>query len=259
MNWIIGDVHGCYYTLLSLIRKIKRKDKHPTFIFVGDYCDRGKHSKEVINYLIHLQKKENVVCVRGNHDDVIDYLINNHALGQMSEWVVGFPTPEKVVAWFCYHGLDLTLRSYGVDIRTTGPYGQTNYAEAAQEFKETIPEHHKDFFKNLPLFWESDSHFVCHGFFDPGKELPRSLKFIRSEQYEEMMWGRFRIIEQCKWDKIGVFGHTPYTSMLKLDKVRVVDTGVFMGGPLTALCCETDTAISVKADNRDLIDKWRKK
>lgn len=259
MIYIIGDVHGCYYALLSLIDKIKSKDKHPSFVFTGDYCDRGKNTKQTIEYLIQFSQKENVNFVRGNHDDVMDYIVNGQAAGHPSEWVVGAPTPEKAMSWFVQHGFDLTMSSYGVGIQTSGPYGQKDYTTAVMDLREAVPESHKRFFSSLPLYWENDTHFVCHGFIDPGIELPRSLKFLKSDKIDEMLWGRFGLVIRCEWDKIGVFGHTPYDSVLKMDKVRLIDTGSFTGNKLTAYCCETDKEIFVKPDERDVDSRYLKK
>ena len=47
--YIIGDVHGCFYTLEKLLSKL---NKNSEIIFVGDLCDRGFYSKEVIELII---------------------------------------------------------------------------------------------------------------------------------------------------------------------------------------------------------------
>ena len=60
---IIGDVHGCYKTLIALIEKLP-KDRNITF--VGDLIDRGPGSKDVVEFV----RKNNYRCVRGNHEDM---------------------------------------------------------------------------------------------------------------------------------------------------------------------------------------------
>ena len=57
----IGDVHGCYNTLKKLTRKLP---KDSTLIFLGDLCNRGKYSKDVIDFVI----KNNYQCLIGNHE-----------------------------------------------------------------------------------------------------------------------------------------------------------------------------------------------
>ncbi len=71
MKWCIGDVHGSYFTLVALIEKINRKDKNAELIFLGDYCDRGPRSKQVIKYIIKNIKENKIKAVRGNHEDLM--------------------------------------------------------------------------------------------------------------------------------------------------------------------------------------------
>jgi len=58
MRYCIGDVHGCFKTLESLVQQILVKDKNPEFYFVGDLIDSGPDSKSVIDYLIELKQKD---------------------------------------------------------------------------------------------------------------------------------------------------------------------------------------------------------
>lgn len=69
---IIGDVHGCYKTLMALMEKLP-KDRR--VCFVGDLIDRGPLSKEVVRFV----RENNHLCVIGNHEDMS---INN-----VTEWV----------------------------------------------------------------------------------------------------------------------------------------------------------------------------
>lgn len=59
--FIIGDVHGCFETLTSLLNKIDQNEK---IVFVGDLIDRGLESAKVLNLII--EKQFDVVL--GNHE-----------------------------------------------------------------------------------------------------------------------------------------------------------------------------------------------
>ena len=61
MTYIIGDVHGEFDSLRLLTDKLPKDSK---LIFVGDLVDRGKKSKEVVEFV----KSNNYLCVLGNHD-----------------------------------------------------------------------------------------------------------------------------------------------------------------------------------------------
>lgn len=262
MHFVIGDVHGCFHTLTKLLEKIKIADENAKLIFVGDYVDRGFLNKETVELMIKLQS-EGAVCLCGNHDNVINYLLNDEYIGRIEEMIWGKPSLEKVFQWWCQNGLLETIESYGVTAhrRTFPPYSQSLFTDAAHEFREKVPQSHKDFFASLPLFWEIDTHFACHAYMRPGEPLPRSLNFITSDRFEETLWSRFPnnfiLNGQTSWDKIGVFGHTPTKSYgspvpIKVDKVRLIDTGVFLGNYLCAYSCEQDDWILQSTDGRDI-------
>lgn len=257
MQWIVGDVHGAFHTLTKLLEKVRTADEVAKLVFVGDYVDRGRLNKEVVDLMISLQA-QGAVCLRGNHDDIIDYLLNDHCYSHIREWVSGKVTPANVTRWWYQNGFAPTLDSYGV------PDGNPDRVHA--QFCENVPADHKAFFQRLELFWFNETHFACHGLFRHNEDLPRDFKFVKSERFEETLWGRYKDSEvggldlktPVIWDKIGVFGHTPtwlYGSPtpIKFEKIRLIDTGGFKPwGYLTAYCCETDDWILQATDTRDV-------
>ena len=69
----IGDIHGCLGELISLHKKILTHDKfdvkNDLIIYLGDYIDRGRDSKGVIDQIIKLQKNNiRTINLMGNHD-----------------------------------------------------------------------------------------------------------------------------------------------------------------------------------------------
>ena len=69
MQWVIGDVHGCFVELLNLLRQIQFRPTSDEVIFLGDLVDRGEHSKAVVDFVREGQAKGYFRVVRGNHDD----------------------------------------------------------------------------------------------------------------------------------------------------------------------------------------------
>lgn len=66
---IVGDLHGDYKTLCSLLEVVDvNKD---AIIFLGDYADRGLFGVEVIRTVSSLVKNNgrNVLPLKGNHED----------------------------------------------------------------------------------------------------------------------------------------------------------------------------------------------
>lgn len=66
--FIIGDIHGCYFTLQKMLEKWNPEVEK--LVFLGDYVNKGKHSFAVLEFLINLQKKykNQIVLLKGNND-----------------------------------------------------------------------------------------------------------------------------------------------------------------------------------------------
>lgn len=66
-TFVVGDVHGCYYTLLDLLDATLRFDLTKDLLYcTGDLVDRGKFSLEVLS--LFMNNTEAFMSVRGNHD-----------------------------------------------------------------------------------------------------------------------------------------------------------------------------------------------
>ena len=70
---IIGDIHGCYHALCSLLEKIKPEPGKDILVFLGDLFDRGPDSFSVFNKIKLLAEcfGENFILLRGNHEDYL--------------------------------------------------------------------------------------------------------------------------------------------------------------------------------------------
>lgn len=69
---VFGDIHGQLRDLLILFRAFGLPgERVPSFVFNGDFVDRGSHSLDVVGLLFALKiiLPEHVWLVRGNHED----------------------------------------------------------------------------------------------------------------------------------------------------------------------------------------------
>ncbi len=67
----IGDSHEDVHTLKALIQKIDERNPHNILILIGDYLDKGNHTKEMIEYLFELKKNRTVLIIEGNHESFV--------------------------------------------------------------------------------------------------------------------------------------------------------------------------------------------
>ena len=78
----IGDIHGCSIALAALIKAIDLRPDD-TLVTLGDYVDRGLDSKGVLDFLIKLETRCQLISLIGNHDAVmlgaIDYQLRIEA------------------------------------------------------------------------------------------------------------------------------------------------------------------------------------
>ena len=76
----IGDIHGDIKKLRRLLAAVETLYTDQQIVFLGDYVDKGSHSKEVINLLLEVKFKYKSKCVFliGNHELVCLMPTTNH-------------------------------------------------------------------------------------------------------------------------------------------------------------------------------------
>src|SRR3954451_3451631 len=75
LTFAIGDVHGCVDKLQGLLAACDsvRAGHDARYVLVGDYIDRGPHSRDVVDFLMHRQRSDGgrLVCLRGTHEQML--------------------------------------------------------------------------------------------------------------------------------------------------------------------------------------------
>lgn len=66
----VGDLHGDYYALLSVLSILWNELEEYVIVFLGDYVDRGYMQLETLSLLLNLKQeyRRNVIMLRGNHE-----------------------------------------------------------------------------------------------------------------------------------------------------------------------------------------------
>ncbi|RLB90867.1 MAG: serine/threonine protein phosphatase [Deltaproteobacteria bacterium] len=195
----IGDIHGCLDKLTSLMRILDIDTEKDTLVFMGDYIDRGPHSKEVVEYLIDLAgRQDRVIFLKGNHELMLQNYVNGTDM-----------------LTFLANGGEATLQSYLRDAPYPG--------------NRAIPEKHLDFFDSLRLYYDTDDFLFVHAGLRPNVPL--------EEQDEmDMLWIRDEFIySDFSFGKRVIFGHTPFPEPLVMKNKIGIDTGAVYGNKLTCV------------------------
>jgi serine/threonine protein phosphatase 1 len=197
--FVIGDIHGYLNKLTKLMDMIQPDADKDLLVFIGDYIDRGPRSKEVVDYMIDLKKRQtHMVCLLGNHEMMfMDYLIYG-----------------KEKKSFLINGGRETLKSYKMK-------------EADAE--SIIPEEHLVFFNSLKPYYETKNYIFVHAGLREG--IPLS-----EQKLEDLIWIRREFIDSThNFGKLVIFGHTPVSRPLISPTKIGIDTGAGYGARLTAL------------------------
>lgn len=215
---VIGDIHGCYYTLTELVKVIKNKYPGIKIYSVGDLVDRGKYSFEVVEFV----KNEKIIFTPGNHDYMFLYFIEE---------------PSSILgnAWI-YNGSEMTTMSY-------------------EKKTEKIPEH-MELIRNSYLFLNLDDCFISHAgistFYKSklGKNYLDNLdqlnKVVNNNITSEhgILWTRDELVNL---GKLQVVGHTRMNDVTLSEKSNTIyiDTSVYTGNKLSAVIVEENKVIEV--------------
>ena len=220
--YCIGDVHGRHDLLSEIIDQIKNDINGYSgkilMVFLGDYIDRGMHSKEVIDFLI----KNSIagveyIFLRGNHEQtMLDFLLMD-SVGR---------------SWINYGGL-ATLASYGVKVNGI-PGDAEGYVRIQQDLKARLPDKHLAFIESTQFYYEFGSYFFVHAGVYPRLPLSKQLP-------EDMLWIRDEFLSSRKrFEKIIVHGHTVVEQAEILPHRIGIDTGAYTTGILTCLVLQND-------------------
>ncbi|WP_075591257.1 metallophosphoesterase family protein [Labilibacter marinus] len=168
----IGDIHGCFDSLLELVENQIQLDKNDKLVLLGDYIDRGNKSKEVIDYIIDLQEKDfDIISLIGNHEMLLLETLEDEK--NKSKWI--------------QNGAAETLKSFEI-----------------KSIKE-ISQKYLDFFKSLQNYYSFEEFLFVHAGFNDKVVNP-------FQDTYSMIWkSQATYSNPLLSDKIIVHGHRPIT------------------------------------------------
>jgi serine/threonine protein phosphatase 1 len=220
--YVIGDVHGRADLLGELIAIIKADALvRPgpginVVVYLGDYVDRGSHSREVIDLILsHPLPDFAEVRLQGNHEETLLRFLGDPSVGP---------------AWSTYGG-DATLLSYGVRARAD-LVGLDRYEDMRRQLVRLMPAEHVKFLRELSLSCVAGDYLFVHAGIRPGVAIERQVP-------SDLLWIRGDFLDSAQdHGQIVVHGHTPsYEPDVRHNRIGI-DTNAFASGRLTCLVLE---------------------
>ena len=148
----IGDIHGHADKLMELLEKLGYKARggsysHPirTVLFVGDYIDRGPKIRETLMIVRQMVESGNAIALMGNHEyNALCFHYEEREGGHLRKHLI-----KNIIQHFA------TLQQF---------------QNRQKEYEDYL-----EWFKTLPLFYETDSFRAVHACWDC-----ENISFLRS-------------------------------------------------------------------------------
>ena len=226
---IIGDVHGCYDELCTLLDKLGYtvdKEKYTAVppenrraIFLGDLCDRGPNNIEVLRLVMGMVGSGSAYCIAGNHDVKLLKKLRGsnvqltHGLDKTVEQLVA--QSEEFVAEVKSF-LDGLISHYVFD------GGKLVVAHAG--LKEKYQGRGSGRVRDFCLYGDTTGETDEYG-------LPVRLPWANEYRGKAMV----------------IFGHTPTPDVEAINNTFCIDTGCVFGGKLTAYRYSERETVQVEA------------
>ena len=220
--YVFGDVHGRQDLLIAMFAAIQRdQEQSPagtaSVVGLGDYIDRGPASKEVLQILTEGARGSPLVCLRGNHEQMLlDFLEDPVRCGR---------------GWLAIGG-EATLRSYSVTIGSLSRATAAELKSTREMLAQTISPAHVLFLQRLPLTYQSGDYLFVHAGVRPERPLSRQLP-------ADLLWIREGFADDDRpFEKVVVHGHTPVERPFFGEHRINIDTGAYFSGRLTCIVLE---------------------
>ncbi len=224
---VIGDIHGCFHTLVKLVDQLDRYFPNVPVYSVGDLVDRGNFSFEVVE--LFLERK--IFFAPGNHD----LMFADH-----------FQKPNSLFArsWFD-NGAETTLRSY-----------QNRFNKV---------DEHLSYINSMPLFFNNDDCFISHAGISNRYDKVIDDYVIKDDNIlldilrpgldtdYGILWCREKLLNL---GKLQVVGHTrmPEPKYDSQSNAIYIDCGAVSGNKLVAVIIENGKVFEYLWTRTELID-----
>lgn len=188
----ISDIHGCYKELDELLGLVHYNSAKDQLILLGDYIDRGKDNKKVVEFARELEGY-GAITLRGNHDQMfLDYVKRPHNYTNVYNYL--------------RNGGETTLRNYIKDFDSY-VWHDESYKKWADEIMMQYGDD-VEFLDSLRYYYETDDYVFVHAGINP------LLKDWKYTNHDDFIWIREQFLNNDhSHEKIFIHGHTPVVNL----------------------------------------------
>ena len=230
---LIGDIHGCYDTLMQYFKDGLEDDVE--YIFLGDYIDRGNQNAEVMKWLYSIKDRPNVCLLEGNHERWIQtYGMNVEAKSKEFEektkcqLILGgfdqkmariFYRKLRQMSHFTYNGIEVLATHGGIPcMRTNLTYIPTcaliNGVGEYNEYQDVADTWMKE---------TKENQYQVHGHRNTAQDPVQLADRVFNLEGEVEFGGKLRIVEldSAGWNVIELANCQPITEDANIEKAPV--------------------------------------
>jgi bis(5'-nucleosyl)-tetraphosphatase (symmetrical) len=264
-DYVVGDIQGCFDSLIALLDQIEFNKEHDTLYCVGDLVNRGPKSLETLEFLHSLGKSAKVVL--GNHDLHLiscHYGIRGLKKNDTAQSVLASPKADFYINWLRQQPLiiynnekDFVISHAGLYPKWTlkqGLYYSEIFCNMLKSNKylillEKIYGNKPDKF-NMTLSKAKKWLFTVNAFTrmrycTKDAKLDFEMKGSPTESDTLIPW--FQLKNKRDKNTRYIFGHWSSLNLYKLDNVIGIDTGCVWGHKLTIYNVDNDQFIQQTA------------
>ena len=264
-TYAIGDLQGCYDSLLRLLEKINFDKTKDTIWFAGDLINRGPDSLSTLRFVKSLGSS--AITVLGNHD--LHLLAIVHGVkttrSQDLQRILDADDCDELMQWLSTRPLLHHDKKLNYTIAHAGIYPlwsldqAKNYAtELESELKNNLHVFLNNMYGNKPDQWDESLtgferlRFICNCF--------TRMRFCHQDgtldftsngapgtiPENTLPWFELKNRKTSN-DKL-LFGHWSTLGLINKENIFALDTGCVWGGKLTALRIDSETAEYISID-----------
>ena len=267
-TYAIGDIQGCFHTLMALQKRLQFNPKHDTLWLVGDLINRGSGSLEVLRWCYQHQLLIKIVL--GNHDlhalAVLHELKPEHKSDTLQPLFYA-PDREALIMWLRNQPLMIHENGYVMVHAGLLPQWTTDQALSyAREVEAVLqsdeyPSFLTNMYGGLPNQWQPDLtgmdrlRIITNAFTRMRICTPTgAMEFAFKGELQDIPAGYlpwFDVPNRQSQATHIICGHWSALGLHQRNHIHALDTGCLWGGQLTAMNLETRAITQVDFDPRD--------